>query len=279
LEALERDERAHEPAAIPAVECEGLTFRFGSHTAVDGVNLEVRAGEVFGLLGPNGAGKTTTIRVLTTLLPAAEGSARIFGIDVARHRMRIRRLLGYVPQMLSADASLTGRENVSLFARLFDVPRRERAERVAESLEAMGLEDAADRLAGTYSSGMIRRLELAQALINRPRLLILDEPTIGLDPIARAGVWERLQELRAASGMTILLTTHYLDEADHLCERIALMHRGRLRAVGAPDELKAELGPDATLEDVFRRYTGERLEEGGDIRDVRGTRRTARRLA
>jgi len=279
LKALERDERAHEPAAIPAVECEGLTFRFGSHTAVDGVNLEVRAGEVFGLLGPNGAGKATTIRVLTTLLPAAEGSARIFGIDVARHRMRIRRLLGYVPQMLSADASLTGRENVSLFARLFDVPRRERAERVAESLEAMGLEDAADRLAGTYSGGMIRRLELAQALINRPRLLILDEPTIGLDPIARAGVWERLQELRAASGMTILLTTHYLDEADHLCERIALMHRGRLRAVGAPDELKAELGPDATLEDVFRRYTGERLEEGGDIRDVRGTRRTARRLA
>ena len=222
LEALERDERAREPAGIPAVECEGLTFRFGSHTAVDGVNLEVRAGEVFGLLGPNGAGKTTTIRVLTTLLPAAEGSARIFGIDVARHRMR---------------------------------------------------------LAGTYSGGMIRRLELAQALINRPRLLILDEPTIGLDPIARAGVWERLQELRAASGMTILLTTHYLDEADHLCERIALMHRGRLRAVGAPDELKAELGPDATLEDVFRRHTGERLEEGGDIRDVRGARRTARRLA
>ncbi len=202
LEALERDERAREPTGIPAVECEGLTFRFGSHTAVDGVNLEVRAGEVFGLLGPNGAGKTTTIRVLTTLLPAAEGSARIFGIDVARHRMR---------------------------------------------------------LAGTYSGGMIRRLELAQALINRPRLLILDEPTIGLDPIARAGVWERLQELRAASGMTILLTTHYLDEADHLCERIALMHRGRLRAVGAPDELKAELGPDTTLEDVFRRHTGERL--------------------
>jgi ABC-2 type transport system ATP-binding protein len=193
--------------------------------------------------------------------------------------MRIRRLLGYVPQMLSADASLTGRENVSLFARLFDVPRRERAMRVAEALEAMGLADAADRLAGTYSGGMIRRLELAQALINRPRLLILDEPTIGLDPIARAGVWDRLQELRAASGTTILLTTHYLDEADHLCERVALMHRGALRAVGSPEELKAELGPDASLEDVFRHHTGERLEEGGDIRDVRGTRRTARRLA
>ena len=279
VEALDRDQRAPEPAGVPAVECRGLTFRFGNHTAVDQVDLEVRAGEVFGLLGPNGAGKTTTIRVLTTLLPAAEGSARIFGLEVARNRMRIRRLLGYVPQMLSADASLTGRENVTLFARLFDVPRRDRATRVAEALEAMGLEDAADRLAGTYSGGMIRRLELAQALINRPRLLILDEPTIGLDPIARAGVWDRLQELRAASGTTILLTTHYLDEADHLCERVALMHQARLRAVGPPQELQAELGPDASLEDVFRHYTGERLEEGGDIRDVRGTRRTARRLA
>jgi ABC-2 type transport system ATP-binding protein len=279
VEALERDRRAREPAGVPAVERKGLIFRFGSHTAVDRMDLEVRAGEVFGLLGPNGAGKTTTIRVLTTQLPAAGGSARIFGLEVARNRMRVRRLLGYVPQMLSADASLTGRENVALFARLFDVPRRDRAMRVAEALAAMGLEDAADRLAGTYSGGMIRRLELAQALINRPRLLILDEPSIGLDPIARAGVWERLQQLRAASGTTILLTTHYLDEAEHLCERVALMHRGRLRAVGAPGELKAELGPDATLEDVFRHHTGERLEEGGDIRDVRGTRRTARRLA
>jgi ABC-2 type transport system ATP-binding protein len=267
------------PAGVPAVECEGLTFRFGEHTAVDGVDLRVRAGEVFGLLGPNGAGKTTTIRVLTTLLPAAEGNARVFGIDVARHRMRIRRLLGYVPQQLSADANLTGRENVGLFARLYDLPRRERATRVEESLSAMGLTDAADRLAGTYSGGMIRRLELAQALINRPRLLILDEPTIGLDPIARAGVWERLQELRAASGTTILLTTHYLDEADHLCETVAMMHRGQLQAVGPPGELKASLGPEASLEDVFRHYTGERLEEGGDIRGIRGTRRTASRLA
>ncbi|HEX8930245.1 MAG TPA: ATP-binding cassette domain-containing protein [Actinomycetota bacterium] len=276
---MRRDADRARPDGALAVECEGLTYRFGEHTAVDGVDLRVRAGEVFGLLGPNGAGKTTTIRVLTTLLPAAEGNARIFGIDVARHRMRIRRLIGYVPQQLSADANLTGRENVGLFARLFDVPRRERAERIAEALESMGLVEAADRLAGTYSGGMIRRLELAQALINRPRLLILDEPTIGLDPIARAGVWERLQELRAASGTTILLTTHYLDEADHLCETVALMHRGRLQAVGRPEELKAELGPEASLEDVFRHHTGERLEEGGDIRGIRGTRRTASRLA
>jgi ABC-2 type transport system ATP-binding protein len=279
VEAVRRDGPAERPAGVLAVECEGLTYRFGEHTAVDGVNLEVRAGEVFGLLGPNGAGKTTTIRVLTTLLPAAEGTARIFGVDVARHRMRIRRLIGYVPQQLSADANLTGRENVGLFARLFDVPRRERAGRIEEALESMGLVEAADRLAGTYSGGMIRRLELAQALINRPRLLILDEPTIGLDPIARAGVWERLQELRAAAGTTILLTTHYLDEADHLCGTVALMHRGRLQAVGPPEELKAELGSEASLEDVFRHYTGERLEEGGDIRGIRGTRRTASRLA
>ena len=279
VEAVRHGADRARPAGVFAVECEGLTYRFGEHTAVDGVDLRVRAGEVFGLLGPNGAGKTTTIRVLTTLLPAAEGNARVFGVDVARHRMRIRRLIGYVPQQLSADANLTGRENVGLFARLFDVPRRERARRIEEALESMGLMEAADRLAGTYSGGMIRRLELAQALINRPRLLILDEPTIGLDPIARAGVWERLQELRAASGTTILLTTHYLDEADHLCETVALMHRGRLQAVGPPEELKAELGPEASLEDVFRHHTGERLEEGGDIRGIRGTRRTASRLA
>jgi ABC-type transport system involved in cytochrome c biogenesis ATPase subunit len=161
-ETLQRDGTGREPDTVPAVECERLTYRYGTHTVVDKVSLQVRAGEMFGLLGPNGAGKTTTIRVLTTLLPAAEGSARIFGLDVRRNRMRIRRLLGYVPQMLSADPSLSGRENVALFARLFDVPRRERSRRVAESLEMMGLADAADRLAGTYSGGMVRRLELAQ---------------------------------------------------------------------------------------------------------------------
>jgi ABC-2 type transport system ATP-binding protein len=261
-----------------AVECEDLTYRFGSHTAVDQVSLQVRAGETFGLLGPNGAGKTTTIRVLTTLLPAASGRARVFGLDVARNAMRVRRLLGYVPQMLSADGALTGRENVALFARLFDVPRRQRAARVAEALGTMGLTGAADRLARTYSGGMIRRLELAQALVNQPRLLILDEPTIGLDPIARASVWERLRELVRSTGMTVLLTTHYLDEAEQLCDRIALLHQARLRAVGSPGELEAELGPGATLDDVFRHHTGEGLEEGGDLRDVRRTRRTARRL-
>ncbi len=268
------------PGEEPAVACQGLTHRFGEHTAVDDVTWTVEPGEVFGLLGPNGAGKTTTIRVLTTLLPAQSGRVAVFGHDVRTAPMRARRLIGYVPQQLSADAALTGRENVALFARLFDVPARVRRQRVEEALEAMGMAEAADRLAKTYSGGMIRRLELAQALVNRPRLLVLDEPTIGLDPIARSGVWQRVRELREATGMTVLLTTHYMDEADELCDRVGLMHRGRLRAVGEPQRLKAELGPDASLEDVFRHYAGDSLDQAGqeDFRDVRRTRRTAGRL-
>jgi ABC-2 type transport system ATP-binding protein len=192
--------------------------------------------------------------------------------------MEVRRLLGFVPQQLSADAGLTGRENVALFARLFDVPRRGRRELVSEMLASVGLADAADRLVATYSGGMVRRLELAQALVNRPRLLVLDEPTIGLDPIAREGMWARIADLRADTGMTVLLTTHYLEEANVLCDRVALMHQGRLRASGSPTDLEAALGPDATLEDVFRHYTGDGVEAGGDLRSVRQTRRTAGRL-
>ena len=264
----------------PAVDCRDVHFRFGDTVAVDGVDLRVDEGEVFGLLGPNGAGKTTLIRLINTLLPLREGSIGVFGIDVARRPMAVRRLLGYVPQQLSIEASLTGRENVMWFARLFDVPRAERRERVDAALESMGLADAAGRLASTYSGGMIRRLELAQALVNRPALLILDEPTIGLDPVARDSVWQRVEELRSATGMTVLLTTHYMEEADALCDRVALMHLGRIRTEGTPDELKDELGPEATLEDVFRHHTGGSLDEEtrGGLREVRSTRRTARRL-
>jgi ABC-2 type transport system ATP-binding protein len=281
-----RDVPAHAESATTggrdsAVLCRGLTYRFGTHTAVDHVDVRIERGETFGLLGPNGAGKTTTIRMLTTLLRPMAGTISVLGVSAAERPMLVRRMIGYVPQLLSADATLTGRENVELFARLFDVPRSQRRERVEASLAAMGLSEPAGRLVKTYSGGMIRRLELAQALVNAPSLLVLDEPTVGLDPIARTDVWEYIAALRARNDMTVLMTTHYMDEADTYCDRIALMHRGSIRATGSPGILKATLGADVTLDGVFRHYTGGTLDdntESGGIRDVRRARRTARRL-
>jgi ABC-2 type transport system ATP-binding protein len=266
------------PDPLPAIACEGLVQSFGSVHALKGVGFQVQEGELFGLLGPNGAGKTTTIRILVTLLKPDAGWARVFGFDVRRDVMAVRRALGYVPQQLSADAGLSGYENVALFARLYDVPGEARHQRVMDSLSAMGLEEAAFRLAGTYSGGMIRRLELAQSLVNQPRLLVLDEPTIGLDPIARGEVWDRLRTLRNSLQTTVLITTHYMEEADQLCDRVALMHRGRLQVIGSPAALKQDLGERATLEDVFRHYTGDQIDDYGDFRDVRAVRRAARRL-
>jgi ABC-2 type transport system ATP-binding protein len=265
----------------PAVECKQVSHRFGENLAVDHFDLRVDSGQVVGLLGPNGAGKTTVIRLLNTLLSLQEGSIRVFGLDVRRSPMGVRRSLGYVPQQLSIEGALTGRENVTLFARLFDVPRRERTPRVNEVLALMDLTETADRLARTYSGGMIRRLELAQALVNRPALLVLDEPTTGLDPIAREGVWDRVRAMRDEYGTSVLLTTHYMEEAETLCDRIVLMHHGQLRAEGTPAELKAALGSDASLEDVFRHYTGDSLHdtETEGLGDVRTTRRTARGLS
>jgi len=279
-EATEAVTDSESPGWIPAVRCTGLTQRFGDTVAVDNLDLEVTPGEVFGLLGPNGAGKTTNIRMITTLLKAPPGAIGVFGVDVARRRTAVRRLIGYVPQQLSADGDLTGRENVALFARLYDVPRRARTARVAEVLGEVDLADVADRPAKTYSGGMVRRLELAQALVSAPRLLVLDEPTVGLDPVARASVWARIEQIKQATGMTVLVTTHLMQEADQRCDRIALMHRGQIRALGTPAELRDSLGTDATLDDVFRAYTGDRLaEHAGSMRDVRSTRRTARRVS
>lgn len=272
----------------PAIDCRHLTHRYGTFTAVDDLNLQVHPGETLGLLGPNGAGKTTAVRVLTTLTPVQEGEVRIFGLDAERRTMDIRHNIGYVPQQLSIEAALTGRQNVELFARLYDVPRAERRERVDQALESMQLLDVADAVAGTYSGGMVRRLELAQALVNRPLLLILDEPTVGLDPIARDSVWTQVGRMQAEFGMTVLLTTHYMGEADALCDRVALMHHGRLQAVGTPAELKERVvkatdAPAATLEDVFRHYAGSDLtddgQQNGGMREVRATRRTARRVS
>jgi ABC-2 type transport system ATP-binding protein len=268
-----------------AVDARNVTYRYGQFTAVDDVTLQVRPGETMGLLGPNGAGKTTMVRMLTTLTPVQHGELRIFGMDARRQTTDIRSNIGYVPQQLSIEPALTGKQNVAWFARLYGVPRAERADRVDQALVAMDLIDVADRLASSYSGGMVRRLEVAQALVNRPSLLVLDEPTVGLDPIARDGVWEQVQKMQAEFGMTVLLTTHYMEEADALCDRVALMHRGQLRAVGTPDRLKAKVSANATLEDVFRHYAASGLadeadpsEANGSIREIRSSRKVARRV-
>jgi ABC-2 type transport system ATP-binding protein len=262
------------------LETEVLTRRFGTLMAVDALTISVEAGEVFGLLGPNGAGKTTTIKMLTTLLPPTSGNAQVAGFDIARHAAEVRRCIGYVPQLLSADGTLTGYENLLIFAKLYDIPRTERESRVRAALAFMGLSDAADKLVRNYSGGMIRRLEIAQSMLHRPRVLFLDEPTVGLDPLARKLVWEHIEKLRVEYGTTIFLTTHLMEEADSLCSRVAIMHLGKVSALGAPSDLKISIGGNgATLDDVFIHYTGDTLESGGNYRETSRTRRTARRLA
>ena len=266
-------------AARVMLQTEALTRRFGALTAVDSLTLSIDAGEVFGLLGPNGAGKSTVIKMLTTLLPPTAGTARVAGFDIVRQAALVRRVIGYVPQLLSADGALTGYENLLVFARLYEIPHHERDKRIHEALAFMDLADGADRLVNTYSGGMIRRLEIAQATLHQPELLFLDEPTVGLDPLAREVVWEHLEQLRANTGTTILLTTHYMDEAEKLCTRVAIMHLGKIAAMGTPTELKASLGGEVvTLDDVFVHYAGGILESGGTYRETARTRRTAQRL-
>ena len=262
---------------MSAVAASGLVVRFDELVAVDEVSLEVERGEVFGLLGPNGAGKTTTLRVLTTLLKPAAGSAVVAGWDVASDALAVRASIGYVPQALSADGGLTAAENLDFYARVTGVPRRERAARIAAAVEAMELEPMLDRLARTFSGGMLRRLEIATALLNRPSVLFLDEPTVGLDPTARALVWERLHALRAEAGTTIVVTTHRMEEAERHCDRLAIMDGGRVVELGTPGELLARHG-ERTLEAVFRAVTGHVISEEGRYSDVRAQRRVARRL-
>src|SRR2546428_1405144 len=234
--------------SLPMIEVVDLVKRFGDHAAVDRVSFWVSQGEVFGLLGPNGAGKSTIIKILTTLLPPTDGQAFVVGFDVTKQPMAVRRRIGYVPQALSADGSLTGYENLLVFAQLYDLPRAEQAVKVRKALAFMGLQDAADKLVRTYSGGMIRRLEVAQAMLHQPQVLFLDEPTVGLDPVARKAVWEHLGHLRAETGMTIFLTTHYMEEADSLCDQVAIMHLGKVVVMGTSTELKASLDEDnATL--------------------------------
>ena len=262
--------------SAPPILTNKLTRRFGDLIAVNEVSIAVRPGEIFGLIGSNGAGKSTLIKMLITLLPPTSGSARVAGFDVVTAAASVRRRVGYVPQLLSADGSLTGYENLLLSARLYAIPRRERDPRIVEALAMMNLSEVAGRLVREYSGGMIRRLEIAQSVLHRPSVLVMDEPTTGLDPVARRTVWDHVRTLRKTSGTTILLTTHDMREAEELCDRIALMHWGVVEVVGSPAELKAQVGPGAILDDVFAHFTGVEIEPGGGYREARRARRSAR---
>jgi ABC-2 type transport system ATP-binding protein len=223
------------------VEANNITKSFGDHRALDGVDLRIEAGSVFGLLGPNGAGKTTMVRVLATLTRPDSGSATVAGHDLLTDPMGVKRSISLTGQFAAVDDVLTGRENLELIARLRRLPGRAARTRIAELLDSFHLTDAADRRAGTYSGGMRRRLDLAMGMIERPRLLFLDEPTTGLDPRSREGLWDTVARL-VEEGVTILLTTQYLEEADRLADTIAVLDRGRIVARGTPEELKARVG-------------------------------------
>ncbi|HEX5851684.1 MAG TPA: ATP-binding cassette domain-containing protein [Solirubrobacteraceae bacterium] len=272
--------RREEP---PAVLVDDLVVRFGALEAVGGVSFAVAPGEVFGLLGPNGAGKTTTIRVLTTLLAPSAGRALVAGYDVSRDSLAVRASIGYIPQAISVDGALTAYENLDFYGRVSGVPRRERRQRIAEVVDTMELQPMLTRLARTLSGGMLRRLEIASALLNRPAVLFLDEPTVGLDPNARAMVWERLRALREQAGTTILVTTHLMEEAERHCDRLGVIDRGRLVEQGEPADLLERHGA-GSLEEVFSAVTGHPIDaqanddEEGRLADVRAQRRVARRL-
>ena len=262
----------------PAVAVRDVRVRFGEIEAVAGVSFDAAQGEVFGLLGPNGAGKTTTLRVLTTLLKPSSGNAAVAGFDVLRESLQVRGSIGYVPQAISVDGALTARENLEFYARVTGVARRRRRERIDEAIETMELHAMLDRLARDLSGGMLRRLEIATALLNRPRVLFLDEPTVGLDPTARRIVWERLHALRAEAGTTIVVTTHQMEEAERHCERLAIMDLGEIVELGAPPALREKHGAE-DLEAVFTAVTGRTIDGGeGRLSDVRAQRRVAQRL-
>jgi len=216
----------------------------GGTTAVDSITFDVKEGEIFGLLGPNGAGKTTTIKIVTTLARQTSGSVKVFGVDVRKSPEQVRQMLGFVPQAISVDGDLTGYENLLIFAKLFFVDHQQRKKRIEEALEYFGLTDRANDLVKHYSGGMMRRLEIAQALVNRPRLLFLDEPSIGLDPYSRRQVIDQIRQLNREFGTTIFVTTHDMSEADELCHRLAIMNLGKVAIMGAPADLKKSVGGD-----------------------------------
>ncbi len=246
----------------PAIRTEGLSRSFGAKRALEALDLTVRTGSLFGLLGPNGAGKSTTIQILTTLLEPTAGRAFVAGFDVATNPKEVRRLSGIVFQDSSLDDRLTARENLDLHAAIFGVPRRERRDRTEKQLAWVGLSQVGGDLVRTFSGGMKRRLEIARALVHEPSILVLDEPTVGLDPQTRRAVWDKLAELASGGQRTVFVTTHYMDEAER-CDDVVILDHGKLLARGTPAELRALTGADR-LEDAFVTLTGHDIRDAGD---------------
>lgn len=253
------------------IKTEGLTKVFNKHlTAVDHVDFSVKQGEIFGFLGPNGAGKTTTINMLITILKPTEGKAYVVGFDIAKQNNDVRNVIGVVPQEYTADEDLTGLENVLLCADMYGIPRRIAKERTEELLKLVELTDFKDKKVQIFSGGMRRRLELACGLINRPKVLFLDEPTLGLDVQTRAATWNYIRKLKKEYGMTLFMTTHYLEEADALCDRVAIIDHGKIVVVGSPEELKHGLGGDViTLGIKEDADVSELIREVEHVKDVK----------
>src|SRR5437899_1433756 len=241
----------YDPKAPSAIEVEHIVKKYGDFTAVDDVSFSVKEGEIFGLLGPNGAGKSTLIRMITTLIPITSGKARIAGHDVAKEPNAARRMIGVIPQALTSDLDLTVEENLQIYAKLYDVPAEERKRSIDELLELVDLTKWRDAQTKTLSGGMRRRLEIARGLVHHPKIFFLDEPTTGLDPVSRVAVWEMLGNIKAQRQLTILITTHYMDEADRLCHRIAIVDHGKLVALDTPMALKASVPGSNVVEVQF----------------------------
>jgi ABC-2 type transport system ATP-binding protein len=250
---------------------EHIVKRYGDFEAVKDVSFSVAEGEIFGLLGPNGAGKSTLIRMMTTLVPITSGKAIVAGFDVVKDPDAVRRKIGVIPQALTSDSDLTVEENLSIYAKLYSVPREERLKNIAEVLEAVDLTKWRGAQTKTLSGGMRRRLEIARGLVHNPHIFFLDEPTTGLDPVSRIAVWEMLDNLRRTRNLTMLITTHYMEEADKLCDRIAIVDHGKLVALGSPIELKHNVPGDNVVEVHFDRETEEwkaRLEKLDGVTSV-----------
>ena len=263
--------RANGSTAAAAIRVENIVKKYGDFEAVKSVNFEVADGEIFGLLGPNGAGKSTLIRMMTTLIPVTSGKAIVGGHDVSKDPDAVRRMIGVIPQALTSDQDLTVEENLSIYAKLYSVPRAQREKNIAEVLEAVDLTKWRTAQTKTLSGGMRRRLEIARGLVHNPRIFFLDEPTTGLDPVSRIAVWEMLNNLKKAHNLTMLLTTHYMEEADRLCDRIAIVDHGTLVALGTPVELKQSVPGSNVVEVQFNREDPEwksRLDALPDVTEV-----------